>query len=57
MDESDLKIIEILKKNARIGYSDISLEIGLSTPTIRDTTGSSSATPRSSITPNWDSPS
>ena len=36
MDESDLKIIEILKKNARIGYSDISLEIGLSTPTIRD---------------------
>ena len=36
MDENDLKILEILKKNARIGYSDISLEIGLSTPTIRD---------------------
>ncbi|MGD0804901.1 MAG: Lrp/AsnC family transcriptional regulator [Candidatus Bathyarchaeia archaeon] len=36
MDESDYKILEILKKNARTGYSDISLEIGLSTPTIRD---------------------
>jgi DNA-binding Lrp family transcriptional regulator len=36
MDENDLKILEILKKNARIGYSDISQAIGLSTPTIRD---------------------
>ncbi|MCX6648841.1 MAG: Lrp/AsnC family transcriptional regulator [Candidatus Bathyarchaeota archaeon] len=36
MDATDLKIIDMLKANARISFSDISREIGLSTPTIRE---------------------
>lgn len=36
MDATDLKIIDMLKVNARVSFSDISREIGLSTPTIRE---------------------
>lgn len=36
MDATDLKIIDILKTNARMSFSDISREIGLSTPAIRE---------------------
>lgn len=36
MDATDLKIIDMLKTNARMSFSDISREIGLSTPAIRE---------------------
>jgi Lrp/AsnC family leucine-responsive transcriptional regulator len=36
VDATDLKIIELLKTDARMSFSDISREIGLSTPAIRD---------------------
>lgn len=36
MDATDLKIIDMLKANARVSFSDISREIGLSTPAIRE---------------------
>ena len=36
MDSTDLKIIDMLKANARVSFSDVSREIGLSTPAIRD---------------------
>jgi DNA-binding Lrp family transcriptional regulator len=36
LDATDLKIIDMLKTNARMSFSDISREIGLSTPAIRE---------------------
>jgi Lrp/AsnC family leucine-responsive transcriptional regulator len=36
MDATDLKIIDMLKANARVSFSDVSREIGLSTPAIRE---------------------
>jgi DNA-binding Lrp family transcriptional regulator len=36
MDKTDLKILELLKKDARIPLSHISEEIGLSSPSIKD---------------------
>jgi DNA-binding Lrp family transcriptional regulator len=36
MDETDLKILEMLKKDARTPLSHISEEIGLSSPSIKD---------------------
>jgi DNA-binding Lrp family transcriptional regulator len=36
MDEIDAKILELLKKDARIPLSRISVEVGLSSPSIKD---------------------
>ena len=36
MDATDNKIIDLLKSDARMSFSDISREIGLSTPAIRE---------------------
>lgn len=39
MDEVDAQIIELLKKDGRIALADISREVGLSSPTIKDRIG------------------
>jgi len=39
MDEVDARIIELLKKDGRIALADISREVGLSSPTIKDRIG------------------
>jgi len=39
MDEVDARIIELLQKDGRIALADISREVGLSSPTIKDRIG------------------
>lgn len=39
MDETDTQIIELLKKDGRIALADISREVELSSPTIKDRIG------------------
>ena len=36
MDETDFRILEMLKEDARVSLADISREIGLSSPSVKD---------------------